>query len=87
MLNSVQSYLDAEGRMMYFGGNGFCWVTTIIRRTPTSSRSDDGVAQAHGAARSHSQCHNTVSRVTGNVLTKFSTAEKLPTFDDRQNVK
>jgi N,N-dimethylformamidase len=34
MLDSMQGYLNGGGRMMYLGGNGFYWVTTINPEDP-----------------------------------------------------
>ncbi|MDA4113103.1 MAG: LamG domain-containing protein [Thaumarchaeota archaeon] len=34
MLDSMQSYLNGGGRMMYLGGNGFYWVTTVNPESP-----------------------------------------------------
>jgi N,N-dimethylformamidase len=34
MLNSLETYLSAGGRLMYLGGNGFYWVTSISPRRP-----------------------------------------------------
>ena len=34
MLDSMQGYLNGGGRMMYLGGNGFYWVTTVNPESP-----------------------------------------------------
>ncbi|MGA2665295.1 MAG: N,N-dimethylformamidase beta subunit family domain-containing protein, partial [Nitrososphaerales archaeon] len=34
MLDSMRSYLDEGGRMMYLGGNGFYWVTEVNPESP-----------------------------------------------------
>ncbi|MDG6924991.1 MAG: LamG domain-containing protein [Nitrososphaerota archaeon] len=34
MLNSIQRYLDEGGRVMYMGGNGFYWVTSVNEDKP-----------------------------------------------------
>ena len=34
MLDSMQGYLNGGGRMMYLGGNGFYWVTTVNPDSP-----------------------------------------------------
>ncbi len=34
MLEALRGYLDAGGRLMYLGGNGFYWVTSVDSRRP-----------------------------------------------------
>lgn len=34
MLDALESYLDAGGRLMYLGGNGLVWITTFDRGKP-----------------------------------------------------
>lgn len=32
MLNAIEGYIAEGGRLMYLGGNGFCWVTSLSSR-------------------------------------------------------
>jgi N,N-dimethylformamidase beta subunit-like protein/concanavalin A-like lectin/glucanase superfamily protein len=34
MLSALESYVGTNGRLMYLGGNGFYWVTTVHRERP-----------------------------------------------------
>ena len=66
MLRGLESYLDAGGRMMYLGGNGLCWVTSVHPERPHVFEVRKGVffvPMGNGVAGEN--CHSTTGERGG----------------------
>jgi N,N-dimethylformamidase len=66
MLTALEAYLDGGGRLMYLGGNGFYWVTSVDPERPHVAEIRRGISGSRAWNSAPGECyHSTTGELGG----------------------
>ena len=65
MLAALERYLDGGGRLMYLGGNGFYWVTSVDPERPHLVEVRRGFAGSRDWSSAPGECHHSTTGELG----------------------
>jgi N,N-dimethylformamidase len=74
MLDALEAYLDAGGRLMYLGGNGFYWVTSIDPTRPHVAEVRRGQSASRSWESAPGESHHSTTGVAGGGWRHFGRA-------------